>query len=276
MMILSCSSANLLLSLLQPINLLAVRADPPSMTPSACMCPFWPDRGSCTHATLMSPVISMLCAPSKRWNASIGGLVWKSVQNGGCDASSSIRQAKPLAKQFAGPSYSSPCPTALASLSYFTTLGTCRLWPEKIPPSSPSRTASAAVRTCLLPNHVTVARCKPCANPYNTGDMPRHLSAGLTQHVLHACATKSPPHHVTTDDAPPPILIDGAKITGQQCVSDRGSAIPVLYETHWNEIVRPTLERELDISALHHHSFHTGRVDQPTISSPPDSINSCV
>ena len=45
---------------------------------------------------------------------------------------------------------------------------------------------------------VTVARCKPCTNPYK--DMPRHLPPGLTQNVLHAFATKSPPYHVTTDD----------------------------------------------------------------------------
>ena len=30
---------------------------PPSMTLFASMCPFWPDRGSCTHATPMPPVI---------------------------------------------------------------------------------------------------------------------------------------------------------------------------------------------------------------------------
>ena len=66
---------------------------------------------------------------------------------------------------------------------------------------------------------VTVARCKPCANPYDADDMPRHLPAGLTQYVLNAFATKSPPYHVTTDEiASPPILIDVAKITGPQCV----------------------------------------------------------
>ena len=39
---------------------------------------------------------------------------------------------------------------------------------------------------------VTVARCKPCANPYYADDIPRHLPAGLTQYVLHAFATKMP------------------------------------------------------------------------------------
>ena len=51
---------------------------------------------------------------------------------------------------------------------------------------------------------VTVARCKPCVNPYDADDIPRHLPAGLTQYVLHAFATKSPPYHVTTDDVSTP------------------------------------------------------------------------
>ena len=100
---------------------------------------------------------------------------------------------------------------------------------------------------------VTVARCKPCANPYDADDIPRHLPAGLTQYVLHAFATKSPPYHVTTDDVSiPPILIDVTKITGHQCVRGRGGAIAVLYETHWNGILRPTWERELDLQAFRH------------------------
>ena len=70
---------------------------------------------------------------------------------------------------------------------------------------------------------VTVTRCKPCANPYDADDMPRHLPGGLAQYVLHAFATKSPPYYVTTDDiATPSILTDVAKITGHQCVRGRG------------------------------------------------------
>ena len=100
---------------------------------------------------------------------------------------------------------------------------------------------------------VTVARCKPCANPYDADNIPRHLPAGLTQYVLHAFATKPPPYHVTTDDvSTPPILIDMAKTTGHQCVRGRGGAIAVLYETHWNGILRPTWERELDLQAFRH------------------------
>ena len=101
---------------------------------------------------------------------------------------------------------------------------------------------------------VTMARCKPYANPYDADDMPRHLPAGLTQYVLHAFVTRSPPYHVTTDDiATTPIFIDVAKITGHQCVRGRGGAIPVLYETHWESLLRPTWERELDFQAFHHH-----------------------
>ena len=100
---------------------------------------------------------------------------------------------------------------------------------------------------------VTVARCKPCANPYDADDIPRHLPVGLTQYVLHAFATKSPPYHVPTDEVSTPrILIDVAKITGHQCVRGRGGAIAVLYETHWNGILRPTWERELDLQAFRH------------------------
>ena len=101
---------------------------------------------------------------------------------------------------------------------------------------------------------VTVVRCKPCANPYDIGDMPRHLPAGFTQYVLHTFATKSPPYHVTTDDvATPPILLDVAKITGHQCVRGRGGDIAVLYETHWDGLLRPTWERELDLQAFRSH-----------------------
>ena len=95
---------------------------------------------------------------------------------------------------------------------------------------------------------VTEARCKPCAN------MPRHLPTGLTNYVLHAFATKPPPYHITTDDiATPPILIGDAKITGHQCVRGRGCATAVLHETHWDSLLRPTWERELDLQAFRHH-----------------------
>ena len=99
-----------------------------------------------------------------------------------------------------------------------------------------------------------MTRCKPCASPSDADDLPRHLPAGLTQYVLQAFATKSPPYHVTTDDvATPPILIDVAKITGHQCVRSRGGTIAVPYETHWDGLLCPTWERELDLQAFRHH-----------------------
>ena len=112
----------------------------------------------------------------------------------------------------------------------------------------PSNLSGPAAKT-----RVTMAGCKPCANPYDADDIPRHLPAGLTQHVLHAFATKSPPYHVTTDDVSTPlILIDVAEIIGHQCVRGRGGAIAVLYETHWKGILRPTWERELNLQAFRH------------------------
>ena len=84
--------------------------------------------------------------------------------------------------------------------------------------------------------------------------MPQHLPAGLIQYVLHTFATKSPPYLVPTDDvATPPILPDVAKLTVHQFVRGRGGAIAVLYETHWDGLLRPTWERELDIQAFRHH-----------------------
>lgn len=47
--------------------------------------------------------------------------------------------------------------------------------------------------------HVTVARIKTYANPYDADYMPSHLLAGITQYILHAVSIKSLPDHVTTD-----------------------------------------------------------------------------
>ena len=97
-----------------------------SMTPFASMCPSWPDRGSCMHATPMPPVTSVLCARSKCLNASTGGLVWKPAQNGGCAAALNAKRVRLPARRFAGQSSSYSYPTALASPSVLTTLGPCR------------------------------------------------------------------------------------------------------------------------------------------------------
>ena len=41
--------------------------------------------------------------------------------------------------------------------------------------------------------HETIERCKPCANPHDSGDMPKYLPPGLTQYVLDKFSKKSPP-----------------------------------------------------------------------------------
>ena len=40
---------------------------------------------------------------------------------------------------------------------------------------------------------VAIKRCKLCANPHDSGDMPQYLPAGLTQYVLNNFSKKSPP-----------------------------------------------------------------------------------
>lgn len=98
---------------------------------------------------------------------------------------------------------------------------------------------------------VTVARFKPCANPKDADDMSQHRSAGLTQYILHAFATKTHPYHVTTEDvSTSPILIEVTKITGHQCLRDRGGALAALYKTHWKGILRPIWQLELDLQTL--------------------------
>ena len=50
---------------------------------------------------------------------------------------------------------------------------------------------------------VSVVRCKPCWNPDDTDDIPKHLPAGLSTYVLNYSSTKSPPYNVTLDDVSP-------------------------------------------------------------------------
>ena len=52
---------------------------------------------------------------------------------------------------------------------------------------------------------VAIERCKPCANPHDSGDMPKYLPAGLTQYVLNNFSKKSPPCHITQDDVSIPL-----------------------------------------------------------------------
>lgn len=95
---------------------------------------------------------------------------------------------------------------------------------------------------------VSVARCKPCANPHDLTDMPRYLPAGLTQYVLNSYTSKAPPYHVTTDDVEADAeRIEVERITGHQSVRGRGGKLAVLYETHWKGLLQPSWEREIDL-----------------------------
>ena len=86
--------------------------------------------------------------------------------------------------------------------------------------------------------HVSVQRCKPCANYPDRGDMPKYLPAGLTQYVLNNFPKKSLPYHVTQDDvSTPPQRLE---VTGHQSDRGRGGVIAVMYETHWTGLSRPS------------------------------------
>ena len=101
---------------------------------------------------------------------------------------------------------------------------------------------------------VSVKRCKPCHNPDDTSDIPKHLPADLTTYVLTASAAKFPSYHVTLDDVtPPPERLEAEQITDHQLVRGRGGVIAVLYETHWTGLLSPSWERELD---LQHFRLH--------------------
>ena len=101
---------------------------------------------------------------------------------------------------------------------------------------------------------VSVARCKPCANPHDTNDLPRFLPAGLTPYVLNNYTTKSPPYHVTVDDVSTPVeRLEVEQISTHQLVRGRGGVIAVLYETHWKGLLRPSWEREMDLQHSRQH-----------------------
>ena len=83
---------------------------------------------------------------------------------------------------------------------------------------------------------------------YRDISLPASRNMSYTPSRQSRLPTTSP----QTTSPPPPILIDVAKITGHQCVRGRGGTIAVLYETHWNGILRPTWEREMDLQAFRH------------------------
>ena len=112
---------------------------------------------------------------------------------------------------------------------------------------------------------VAIERCKSCANPHDSNDMPKYLPARLTQYVLNLFLKKSPPYHVTQDDASTPLQrLEVEKITGHQSVRGRGGVIAVLYMTHWVGISEPSREREMHLELYRTHilRYWAGTPDQ--------------
>ena len=101
---------------------------------------------------------------------------------------------------------------------------------------------------------VSVVRCKPCRNPDDTDDIPKHLPAGISTYVLNSSSTKSPPYHVTLDDvSPPPERFEVQQISGHQHVRGRRGVMAVLYENHWTGLFSPSWEREMDLQDFRPH-----------------------
>ena len=106
------------------------------------------------------------------------------------------------------------------------------------------------------PCRVSVTRCKPCANPHDTPDLPRFLPAGLRPYVLNNYTSKSPPYHVTKDDVTLSIdRLEVEKLTSHRTVRGRGGVVAVLYETHWRDLLPPSWKREMDLQHLRQHVF---------------------
>ena len=124
----------------------------------------------------------------------------------------------------------------------------------------PSDLPGSDARRC-----VAIERCKPCANPDDSGDIPKYLPAGLTQYVLNKSSKKSPPYHVTQDDVSTPLQrLEVEQITGRQSLRGRGGVIAVLCKTHWAELSEPSWEREMDLHRSRSHILRcwAGNPDQ--------------
>ena len=112
---------------------------------------------------------------------------------------------------------------------------------------------------------MAIERCKPCANPHDSSDMPTHLPEGLMQYVLNNFSKKSPPYHVTHDDVSTPLQrLEVENISGHQSVRGRGGVIAVLYKTHCVGISEPSWEREMDLHLSRSHilRYWAGTPDQ--------------
>ncbi|CAB1107450.1 unnamed protein product [Ectocarpus sp. CCAP 1310/34] len=103
-------------------------------------------------------------------------------------------------------------------------------------------------------SRVSVLRCKPCRNPYETDDRPQSMPAELSRYVLHSFGDKCPPFHVTPDDVLAPVgRLKVDYISGHQLVRGRSGVLAVLYHTHWIGLATPSWERESDLEQSRRH-----------------------
>ena len=75
------------------------------------------------------------------------------------------------------------------------------------------------LRGSVARRRVAIERCKPCANPHDSEDIPKYLPAGLARYVLNNFSKKSPPYHFTQDDVSTPLQrLEVEQIAGHQSV----------------------------------------------------------
>ena len=99
-----------------------------------------------------------------------------------------------------------------------------------------------------------MVRCKPCANPHDSPDLPRSLPARLTPYVLNNYTTKSSPYHVTEDEVN--VLIESLEvenIADHRSVRGEGGVIVVLHETHWKGLLQLSWERDMGLQHSRQH-----------------------
>lgn len=81
---------------------------------------------------------------------------------------------------------------------------------------------------------ISVACCKPCANPHDSDNILNYLPVGLTQYILNNFTKKLSPYHVSQDDVSAPLQrLEVDKSTGHQSVRGGGGLVAVMHETHW-------------------------------------------
>ena len=116
---------------------------------------------------------------------------------------------------------------------------------------------------------MAIERCKPCVNPHDSSDTPKHLTAGLTQYVLNNFAKKSPPYHVTQDYVSAPLQQpDVERLTGHQSVRGRGGVTAVLLKAHWAGLSEPSWEREMDLQRYRTHICVIGPAFRTSTAKP--------